>query len=202
MISPPLSLLLYGQAAGLLALLYVFGAWVVLPVAVIWAFFRSAWAPQALKAAVGAVLGVAVLLVVGLVVLAVRHAREPADHYPPQPVRLTVRQAGLLPYPLGRGNIEQARFDTTRRLVVTGDLPTGRQLRAQLEPSPGFATPFETTTATVTAANENATQATGHATYDPSARTVTGSFQCVLPSGQRLLVSFPPTPVVLQGITP
>lgn len=186
----------------LLILLYVFVLYAGIPAVLLWGFFRSDWVPRSFKNIGGAVLGVLVCLGGGYLYLAGRTRHEAADrpHFPP--VRLTATQPGLLPYPLGRGSIEQARYDTVRLLVITGDLPGGSLLRARLTAGPGFASPNKTNVVAVTTDDGNATQATGRSVYEPNTRTVRGTFRCVLPSGKRLSVSFPPTPVVLPGATP
>jgi hypothetical protein len=182
----------------LLVFFFMLVRYVGIPLALLVAFFRSEWAPRSLKNIVAAVLSVLLLLWGAYLYLDKRHRRAVASRPRPQPVRLTVRQPGLLPYPLGRGGIEQARYDTVRLLVVSGDLPTGSQLRARFVAGPGFYTPNETNRVAVSTDEGDASQATGRTIYEPRTRSVTGEFRCVLPSGQRLSVSFPPTPVVLR----
>lgn len=60
------------------------------------------------------------------------------------PIRLTVQQPGLRPYPLGRGRIEVSPLDSTQRLVVSGDLPDGQRLRARFTRTRGALARFET----------------------------------------------------------
>lgn len=168
------------------------------PLAVLRLFFRSEWAPQWLKNLVGAVLSAGLLVVVGVAGWSWQagHARRQDARRPtPPPVRLTVRQPGLLPYSLGRGGIEQARFDTVRVLVVSGDMPDGRKLRARFAAGSGAARPNDINLVAVSAEDELVPNATGRAVYAPDSQTVRGEFRCVLPSGKRLAVSFPLTPV-------
>jgi hypothetical protein len=116
-----------------------------------------------------------------------------------QPVRLTVQQPGLLPFLLGLGTIESARFDSVRQLVVSGDLSVAGRLQARFAASPGYLPRNGVDLVTARVGAEMATQATGHAVYDPDTRMVSGSFHCVLPSGKQFSCSFPPTPVVLHA---
>ena len=171
----------------------------VLPAALLRLFFRSAWVPQGLKTVVGWTLGVLALLLMGAYSWSghrqgqAQQTAETQRHLPP--VQLTAQQPGLLPFRLGRGHIEEARYDTARRLVVSGDMSVGGRVRACFTASPGFAAPHETNMVTVTTEEGPATQATGRSVFDPGGRTVSGSFRCVLPSGRPLAVSFPPTPM-------
>lgn len=190
----------------LLALLLAAG-WLVryalIPGVLLRAFFRSEWAPRGLKEVVGWTLGVFALLCMGGVGWSY-YLHERNQHLARQheaalaqmsPVRLTARQPGLLPFPLGQGRIEEFRYNTTHRLVVAGDLSVEGRLRASFAAHPGFAAPNETNTVTVTTDAGDATQATGRWVYNPRSRTVSGVFRCILPSGKPLSVSFPPTPV-------
>ena len=135
----------------LLLVLFVLAVYVGAPLALLWAFFRSGWIPRGLKPVVGWTLGVLLALYAGFVYKhrqIHRQETEQARHqhqHQPHPVRLTVQQPGLLPYPLGWGNIEQACYGPTRRLVVTGVLPDGSLLRARFAASPGFAPPTKPT---------------------------------------------------------
>jgi energy-coupling factor transporter transmembrane protein EcfT len=173
--------------------------YVVVPAVVLRIFFRSTWVPRGLKDVVGWTLAVLGLLLVGAFGWSrhrqgqARHEAEVQRHLPP--IQLTAQQPGLLPFRLGRGYIEEAHYDADRRLVVSGDLSVGGRLRARFAARPGFAAPNETDTVTVSTEDGAATQASGHSVYDPATRTVSGAFQCVLPSGRPLSVSFPPTPV-------
>jgi hypothetical protein len=197
----------------ILLLLAIFGIWVVryvlLPAVVLRVFFRSDWVPPALKVVVGWALGVAALLLAGLVGWS-GHVRDQArtrtDHQAAReagllPVRLTAQQPGLRPYPLGRGHIEEAaRHDSTHLLVVSGDMPDGQRLRARFVAARRGAAPrFEANAVAVDTDAGTAAQATGHSVYAPDSQTVSGWFRCVLPSGRRLFVSFPPTSVVLRS---
>jgi hypothetical protein len=152
----------------------------------------------ALKVAATFALGALGLWTAGRGLNAWQPGQEMARRSPPQPVRLTVQQPGLLPYPLGRGTIEHIGYGTGRCVVVSGDLPDGRRLQARLEARPSFPTPFATDSVTVTVEDGEPVPATGRSVYRPVAGTVTGEFQCVLPSGQRLVCSFSPTRVVVQ----
>jgi hypothetical protein len=66
------------------------------------------------------------------------------------PLLLTVQHPGGRPFPLGRGTIELARFDSERQLVVSGDLAVAGRLRARFSASPGGAFRYETNQVTVT----------------------------------------------------
>lgn len=202
LISSPL--LLYGGGIILLLVYFVLALifFVGLPSLILWHFFHSTRIPRKLKDIIGAILGALLLLGIigggGLYLFnrQLRLAEEWRERA--QPIRLTIQQPGLLPYPLGMGGIEQARYDTVRLLVVSGVLPDGRLLRARLEASTGYSTPNETNVVTVTIKGKAAMQATGRSVYDPGSQTVSGEFQCVLPSRKRITCSFLPTPVMLH----
>ena len=177
--------------------------YVLIPGVLLRAFFRSEWAPRGLKEVVGWTLGVFTLLVLGGLGWS-WHRQEQAQTVTRQQaalearmpfIRLTVQQPGLRPYPLGRGRIEVSPHDSTQRLVVSGDLPDGQRLRARFTTTPGTLSLFETDVVAVSTEEGAATQARGHSFYAPDSQTVRGAFQCVLRSGRRLLVSFPPTPL-------
>lgn len=111
-----------------------------IPILLTWAFFRTEWVPQPLKNIISAVLGVLVCLWGGYYYLKQQKQKQQVAPYPRWPsVRLTVHQAGLLPYPLGRGSIEKVRSDSVPHLVVSGDMPNGQRLRARLRMSPHVA---------------------------------------------------------------
>ncbi|QNE39576.1 hypothetical protein F1C16_08450 [Hymenobacter sp. NBH84] len=190
---------IYGLGILLLFLFIVAGGlmnFVVLPWVILKAFFWSDWAPQALKNVVCWALG-AILLVFFVSLGWNWHLRQEVEaerHWPP--VRLTVQQPGLLAFPLGRGRIEQVHYGKEPVLVVSGDLAVEGRLRAYFTASTGSVSRNETNTVKVSTEKEDATQATGRSVYDPSSRTVSGSFSFVLPSGKRLSISFPPTPIV------
>ncbi|NKI91591.1 hypothetical protein HBN54_004211 [Hymenobacter sp. 1B] len=193
----------------LLIALVVIGTWLVpyvlLPGVVLRQFFRSERVPQGLKEVVGWTLSVLTLLLLGgygwsqhLQQKARSLTRQQAAqvaHMPP--IRLTVQQPGLLPYPLGRGRIEAYRQGPTPLLVVSGDLPDGQRLRARFTATRGVGTSFETDTVAVSTDEGTPTQAVGHSIYTPATQTVQGEFRCVLSSSKRLLISFPATPVAV-----
>lgn len=155
--------------------------------------------PRSLKNVVGIGLGALLCAWGGARYLAQRQHQDEAAARPHGPsVRLTVQQPGLLPYPLGRGSIEEARYDSARRLVVSGDLPTGQRLRARFRASAGFTSPNETNVVAVSIDDGQFTQAMGRSIYQPDSQTVRGYLRCVLPAGQQILLSFPPTSVALH----
>ncbi|AII53835.1 hypothetical protein [Hymenobacter sp. APR13] len=173
--------------------------YVLIPWGLLRAFFRSEWAPPVLKQVVGWALGGLVLLVVGFLGWSWHRqgqARQAAllERQRP-PIRLTAHQPGLLPFPLGRGRIEEARYNQAPLLVISGDLVVEGRLRAWFTASPGLKFPNQTNTVRVRTDQGDALQATGQSVYDPDSRTVSGSFHCVLPSGKQLTISFPPTPI-------
>jgi hypothetical protein len=190
----------------LLALLFIvllgLLQYVILPWAVLRAFFRSEWAPQALKDIVGWTLGVLMLLCVGFLGWSwhrqaqARQQVEVQRRWPP--IHLTVQQPGLLPYPLGRGRIEQARYPPAPVLVVAGDLVVEGRLRAWFTAGPGVTSPNEANIVRVSTEKGDATHATGRAVFDPRTRTVSGSFHCVLPAGKQVFISFPSTPTAVE----
>ncbi|UOQ70384.1 hypothetical protein [Hymenobacter cellulosilyticus] len=187
----------------LLALLFVVALglvqYVIIPWALLRAFFRSDWAPQGLKDVVAWTLGIFGFLVIGFLgwnwyrQWQDRQATAAQSRWPP--VRLTAQQPGLLPYPLGRGRIEAAHYTTAPLLIVSGDLVVEGRLRASFTASPGIKFANETDLVQVSTDKGEATQATGRSFYDPLSHRVSGSFHCVLPSGRPLSISFPPTPV-------
>ncbi|MBF9140800.1 hypothetical protein [Hymenobacter properus] len=185
-------LLIMAVVAAVLLMQYV-----VVPGLFLRLFFRSTWVPRELKEVVGWTLGVLALLLAGAFGWRGHrreHAQQEAEterHQPP--IQLMAQEPGIQPFRLGRGRIEEASYDAAPRLVVSGDLSVEGRLRARFAASPGFATPNETNTVTVSTEAGDATQATGRSVYDPGSRMVSGSFRCVLPSGKALSVSFPPT---------
>lgn len=181
----------------LLLLLFLLLWYAGIPVVLVWAFFRSEWVPQPLKNMVSAVLGVLVCLWGGYYYLKQQQKQQVAPHPHWPSVRLTVHQAGLLPYPLGRGSIEEVRSDSVPHVVVSGDLPNGQRMRARLEILPRFVSATAADVASVRIDNRLVKQATGWSVYQPDSQTVRGSFRCVLPSGKQISVSFPPTSVIL-----
>ncbi|MCB2376825.1 hypothetical protein LGH70_04490 [Hymenobacter sp. BT635] len=190
----------------LLALLFIvvlgLVQYVLIPWGLLRAFFRSEWAPQVLKDAVAWTLGILVLLLVGFLgwnwhrQWQARQLAAAQQRWPH--VFLTAQQPGFLPFPLGRGRIEQARYDQAPLLVVAGDLVVEGRLRAYFTASPGLKFLHETNIVRVSTEKGDATQATGQSVYDPGSRTVSGSFHCVLPSGKQLSISFPSTPITVQ----
>ena len=190
----------------LLICLLVAAAWlipyVLIPYGLLRAFFRSEWAPPALKQVVGWTLGVLALLGMGLLGWRWQQRTQvqaEAENWRCRPpLLLTAHQPGLRPFPLGRGTIELARYDAKRQLVVSGDLPIEGRLRASFSAGPGGASPYETNQVTVSTDAGAATQATGWSVYDPATRRVSGAFRCVLPSGRALSVTFPATSTVGQ----
>jgi hypothetical protein len=180
----------------LLLLLFLLLWYAGIPAVLAWAFFRSEWVPQPLKNMVSAVLGVLVCLWGGYYYLKQQQKKQQVAPHPHWPsVRLTVHQAGLLPYPLGRGSIEEVRSDSVPHVVVSGDLPNGQRLRARLGTSPRFVSATAAEVVSVSIDNKPVKQATGWSVYKLDSQTVRGSFRCVLPSGKQLSVSFPPTSV-------
>jgi hypothetical protein len=135
-------------------------------------------------------------LVGGLVLLASRvlyYANQPVDQYPPlpapQPLQLTLRQPGLLSYPLGNGQVEQVRYDSVCFLVLSGTLPRGEQLRVHFQAGT-LATPQTTNVVEVQVDGQALTHTVGISTYYRATNTLTGNFTCVLPNGQPLHGSF------------
>jgi hypothetical protein len=182
----------------LLLLLFLLLWYAGIPAVLAWTFFRSEWVPQTLKNLVSAVLGVLVCLWGGYYYLKQQQKKQQVAPHPHWPsVRLTVHQAGLRPYPLGRGSIEEVRSDLVPHVVVSGDLPDGQRLRARLRMSPRVVSATAAQVASVSIDNKLVKQATGWSIYKPDSQTVRGSFRCVLPSGKQLSVSFPPTSVTL-----
>ena len=190
----------------LLLCLFIAAVWlipyVLIPYGLLRTFFRSEWAPPALKRVVGWSLGVLGLLVVGMLGWRWQQRTQvqvAADNWRRRPpLLLTAHQPGLRPFPLGRGTIELARYDANRQLVVSGDLPVEGRLRARFSAGPGAASRYETNQVAVTTDAGAATQATGWSMYDPATRRVSGAFRCVLPSGRALSVTFPATSTVGQ----
>jgi hypothetical protein len=182
----------------LLILLLFLLAYASIPTFLLWLFFRTEGVPRALKNVVGIALAV-LCAWGGYRYVDHRKDQDQAASHPHWPaVRLTVQQAGLLPYSLGRGSIEEARYDSVRRLVVSGDLPTGQRLQARFRTSPGFTSPNETNVVDVNLDKGQPIQAIGFSAYEPDSQKVSGHVQCVLPSGKQLLLSFPPTSVAVQ----
>lgn len=177
--------LLQAQLAGLLALCYMAAAYIGLPLLLGWAFFRSKHVPRALKLAVGSLLGLGASLVcvIGGVLY---YARQQADSSPlgapPQPMHLTLRQPGLLPYPLGNAQLEQARDDSVCLLGLSGTLPRGEQLRVLFLAS-AHARPHITNLVKIRVDGQPVLQAVGHATYQCATKMITGQFSYVLPNG-------------------
>lgn len=187
----------------LIALLFIVALglvqYVLIPWGLLRAFFRSDWAPQALKHGVAWTLRVLVLLLIGFVSWSwYQHwqARQQASaqrHWPP--IRLTAQQPGVLPFPLGRGRIEFARWGAAPQLIVSGDLAVEGRLRATFTASSDLGSYYKTNRVQVSTEKEWVRQATGQTVYDPGSRRVSGSLHCVLASGKYLSISFPPTPV-------
>ena len=107
----------------------------------------------------------------------------------PQPLRLTLRQPGLLPYPLGSAQVDRARYDSVCSLTLSGTLPRGETLRVLFRAS-ALARPHTTNLVEVWAGGRLATHAFGHSAYQRATNTVTGQFSCLLPSGQPLRGAF------------
>lgn len=59
------------------------------------------------------------------------------------PIRLTLQQYGLWPYPLGWERIEELQNDLAQLVVVSGDLPDGQRLLARFTTTRGASAPFE-----------------------------------------------------------
>ena len=193
------TLLLQAALAGLLAFAYVFVAWVVLPLFALAVFFRSKHVPQAFKLAVGSLLGLGVALVLvlgGVIYYAPSVPGAPQQFPTPRPLLLTLRQPHLLPYPLGTGQLEQARYDSICSLHLSGLLPRGERLRVHFEASP-LASPLTTDLVEVWVDGQLATQASGQSVYHRATNSVSGKFSCVLPTGQPLSGSFRQTAFVL-----
>ncbi|RSK47485.1 hypothetical protein [Hymenobacter rigui] len=172
---------------------------VVIPWGLLRAFFHSDWIPPVVKQVVAWTVGILVLLLFGFLSWSwyrqwqVRQTAAVERYLPP--IRLTAHQPGLLPFPLGRGRIEVARYTQDPLLVVSGDLVVEGRLRAYFTASPGLKFLNETNTVRVSTEQGDATQATGRSVYDPGSRTVSGSLRCVLPSGKPLSVTFSSTPI-------
>jgi hypothetical protein len=180
----------------LIVILFLLLWYTSIPILLTWAFFRTEWVPRPLKNLISAVLGVLVCLWGGYYYLKQQKQKQQVAPYPGLPsIRLTVHQAGLLPYLLGRGNIEEVRYDSVAHLVVSGDMPDGQRLRARLGMSRRVVSATAAEVVSVSIDDKPVKQATGWSVYQPDSQTVRGSFRCVLPSGKQLSVSFPPTSV-------
>lgn len=190
-------LLLQAELLGLFMMLYLLLVYVGVPLGLLVLFFRSRHVPRVLKQVGAGLLGL-LLAVAGIMALGPwwRSKRPPEPQY--QPVRLTVQQLGLLPYPLGTGKIEVARYDSVRLLIVSGIMPDGNVLRASFSADARLAQRDTTNRVAVAIQDRAAPQAVGQSSYQAADKLVNGHFWCVLPTGDSLRCAFGPTLVVVQ----